>query len=292
MPKAAAGPDGGSSRSVISRQLLPLGSRSHLLYASREMVNQTLLIVELLRVIETYIDDFDFRNIINSSKLFLELKRQVTFLRLNREYSIQFITSEKFRQIVLNEIHNPRVQLSLRLSEVNFHQLQFPNNSSPGSFLSNIHTLNMSGSLSLPALNLFRNILSLDLSCCSEITSVPAELASIPRLNLSHCHNLVHVHNLAGAKVLYLRRCPRLTDVSSLGNVEELYLSYNPQLVDIAGLGLQSRVLDLSFCSGIKNVEHLGAVDFLNLNYCTAVANVLAIRDRVRFLSAIDVPNL
>ena len=111
--------------------------------------------------------------------------------------------------------------------------------------------------------------LSLNLSCCQEITDV-SMLGNVHTLDLSYCHGITEVSMLGNVHTLDLSGCSNITDVSMLGNVHTLNLSHCTGITDVSMLG-NVHTLNLSWCSGITDVSMLRKVHKLNLYNCRGI---------------------
>ena len=120
-------------------------------------------------------------------------------------------------------------------------------------------------------LQLFKNKRLLDLTRCYNITDVSA-LINIENLNLSECINITDIPYLQ-TKKLNLSQCCGIKDFSKVINVKELSLRHCKQLTNKDLLCFVNKnFLDLFACTNITNVDILlDNVKVLDLSFCTGI---------------------
>ena len=99
-----------------------------------------------------------------------------------------------------------------------------------------VHTLKLSGSVSLVDVSALGGVHTLYLSYCSNVVDVSA-LGNVHNLNLSDCRSVVDVRALGNVHTLNLSYCENVVDVSALGSVHTLKLSGCVNVVDVSALG-------------------------------------------------------
>jgi hypothetical protein len=117
---------------------------------------------DLLAIICTYLLHVEKLAYISVNKFIHEGSKLFRYLRLKREFSIQFYEDITFRNKCLSLINNPMRQLNLNLSRCG----QLANVSALG----HVHTLDLSGCDQLTDVSTLGHVHTLDLSGCDQLT--------------------------------------------------------------------------------------------------------------------------
>ena len=179
------------------------------------------------------------------------------------------------------------VSMLSHLEALNISDCDYIMDASP---LSKLSTLILSGCKSITDVSALGNVTNLDLSYCRNIYDFSA-LGQVKKLNLSYCSNignlsdLINVDNLNlsgcnitdippfNSKRLNLSYCCKITDFSKLTNVKELLFRHCSQITDNdLQFFVNKRFLDLTSCEKITNVDILlDNVKVLDLSFCTGI---------------------
>lgn len=258
------------------------------------IINFKDLPMEILLIIKEYSGDFN--NLLNTTKAFAVLKKDLLQWFLNKEYSLKFIFNERFynkfiseiktkKQVYLNLSGNPRLKSIIEiigLEKINLNIITGINklkldSSTDIQYFINIFSFEDITSLDSSSNDIidvskFKNINILNLSNCRYITNV-STLGCVTKLNLHNCNGITDVTELINVHELNLSDCKNITNVNNLINVKKLNLRGCDGLTDVSNLG-NVHVLDLSRCENITNVSNLGNVKKLSLSECDEIINV------------------
>ena len=156
----------------------------------------------------------DIKNLLDTSKKFNNIKKNIYLWKLNRMYSYKYYYDNIFR----NKIHDKITNIK------QIYKLDFTNSDiSDVSIIKNTHILILYGCFNIKNVDALGNVYELDLSYCENIVDV-SKLKNVHTLDLSECINVKDVSMLGNVYNLNLSCCYEITDVSMLGNVHTLNL--------------------------------------------------------------------
>lgn len=225
-----------------------------------------------------YYDDKYWRNFMNTCKTLQEVKTVTIYLKLNLKYSQRFIHDLNFREIVLQRVKRPSVQIGLDLvnykvedvdllagiNGLNCIDLSFSDINSV-SMLGNVTHLLLCDCPKLVYASSLTNLHTLDLSSCRQVHNESIlSLGNISYLDLSGCEKISDVSCLGGNRTLKLRGCKLISDVSMLGRVYELDLDGCVAVRDVSALGKVHR-LSIARCT-VTDISALGQVHTLDIS--------------------------
>jgi hypothetical protein len=250
----------------------------------------------------------EFRNLVNSNcKYFSEWKRQTQILSLNDKYSLLFIQSKSFHDIVTRSISTlKQLEVSLEmggLSEIDFSLLNgmkkvsFVNWIFPSApLLIDVDHVVLRGDLQ--DLSFCANVRKLelrhwsrdfqrigpaiDLGCLTNVEELKCDAREVQNYtNLSHlktarflsCRSIEDVSCFQNCQKLVLNDCGNVADVSSLKNVVHLDLTRCEKVEDVSSLD-RVHTLVLYGCNEIRYVSSLGRVHSLDLSGCNSIGDI------------------
>jgi hypothetical protein len=261
-----------------------LSVREFLVYKENDIVD-----ISILFHFNMFCEE-DWRNFMNSTKLFEETKRKSVRFYLFDAFALEFCTNADFRIArVLKNIVNPFAQLSVHFSKVEYQDhffyhtelavlnslrlvdISFNHFLRDVSMLHNNRTLCLNGCNSIIDLSSLQNVQELHFESLRFATF--PYLPNLYKLNLSSSDYIKDVSTMSHVHSLDLSDCPSITDVSKLGRVHTLNLSGNFFIRDVSALS-QVHQLNLSNCTGIHDVSMLGSVHWLDLSFCSGITDV------------------
>jgi hypothetical protein len=171
--------------------------------------------------IHSYLKSEEFHEFLNTcnSNHFRSVKKQTILLKLNLQYSCQFIEDNSFHDRVINLIHRPRFQLCLRFNE-------FSSLLSEVRPINNLYQLFLGGSANFSDLSCFRNIHKLTVDHCNHLINCDG-LENVNELYLCYCESLQEISSLASVSSLSMvsiKHCSLVTDISPLQNISFVHL--------------------------------------------------------------------
>jgi hypothetical protein len=236
----------------------------------------------------SYKNEIQWRNFLNTNKYYFHnVKKGTIYLRLNKYYSVQYLTDSSFREKVTNIMKDPWKQLGIDLSYtslifenydlsclngVNYLDLSYTKVRSI-EHISRVYELNVNCT-DITDISSLTDVIVLNATACLSIEKYlqQSDLHEYPepkmeKLNLAFCTQLIDVSFCKNLHILNLSRCENIIDVSMLGNVYELNLSGCVRVLDVSMLG-KVHTLDLSRCPGIVDISALHSVHTLYLYNC------------------------
>ena len=187
------------------------------------------------------------------------------------------------------------IRVLSHLEALNISNCQYIMDASP---LSKLSTLILSGCDSIRDVSALGNIKNLDLSSCRNIYDFSA-LGKVKKLNLSYCSNISNLSDLINiddldlsgcditdippfnSRRLNLSNCHKITDFSKLTNVKELLFRHCKQITNKdMPFFVNKCFLDLTGCTNITNVDILlDNVKVLDLSFCTGIKDLSPFAD-------------
>jgi hypothetical protein len=236
---------------------------------------------DLFFLLRDFLSKKDYRSFFNINKdLFhSRIRLQSVYYRLNETYSINYHFDAIFSQQLLQRVHSPAIQLSLKLDRIKSDTFPAPQNLISGSRTCHLFSLSVCSSESLLLLLNFNSVISLSIEEF-EGTEIPF-LPTLQTLKIiKSARNLISVKNCSHLKELRLKKCFQLSDVTGMENIPNLSLNLCPMIKNISSLGnhdivkleLCSKIEDASSlanvrqkvvvfdCNSLKNIEKLGSV--------------------------------
>jgi hypothetical protein len=159
--------------------------------------------------------EYEYQKLLNCSKVFKQMKYETQFLKLTKQRAYDYATKEIFHQEVHLQVHDPLLQLSLRVEPNLFPYINFYDH--PFTY----HSLEIHFSYKLSRVTNFTSLRSLKLKFCDGIQEVNC-LGHLENLELVHCKNLIDVTGLGNIPVLKISHSINLVDISALTNNKSL----------------------------------------------------------------------
>ena len=184
---------------------------------------------ELFPIIQEYLENFEYYQLLITSKLFQNVKKESIYLNLNGSDSQLYLNDAKFQSKLHQLIKDPSKQISLRFD----YDLEYVIGEED---TLSVHSVIIIGDVQLHSLNPLKNLTKLEIFSCYFISDV-SMLGGIYDLTLSYCFGVVDVSALGMVHSLNLTGCNAITDVSALGNVYRLILASCNSIQDISQLG-------------------------------------------------------
>jgi hypothetical protein len=223
----------------------------------------------------------DYRSFFNISKdLFhSRIRLQSVYYCLNEIYSTSYHFDAIFSQQLLQRVHSPSIQLSLKLERIKSDTFPAPPKLISGGRTCHLFSLSVCSSESLLLLWNFNSVITLSIDEF-EGTEIPF-LPNLQTLKIvKSARNLISVKNCYHLKELRLKKCFQLSDIAGMENIPKLSLNLCPMIKNISSLGnhdivkleLCSKIEDVSSlahvrqkvvlfdCNSLKNIEKLGSV--------------------------------
>eukprot|EP01040_Poterioochromonas_malhamensis_P016318 gene16318-18496_t len=175
---------------------------------------------EIYPLLKSFLRQDDYHCLINASKGFSRIKQQTVYYTLTDEKSVEFCTSETFRNNVLSQVKSPQQQISLRLanSVLMGILLQYP-----------VHTVTTCGldDVTFPLLRRIKVIRILSASASNLYQSISfSEIEILFMPSWINCFK--SEPTLSCLSCLEINDCSALTDVSILSNIPILKIRSCP----------------------------------------------------------------
>lgn len=212
----------GNSNSIIgdssdimgdSNDRLSNGNSSDIISSFEKM----MLIDCIYQQVEEYLDDTsselykkkkntDANSILNVSKKFNDMKSSNYYLKLNREYSLEYHSNADYKSTLDSLFINPNTQLSINLDHCN----------------------------TISDFSPFGNVHTLDISFCNGVSDISA-LGNVHTLHISGCQGISDVSGLGNVHTLDMMVCDGVRDVRYVGYIQSIYLkAYSKKSSDLA----------------------------------------------------------
>lgn len=169
-------------------------------------------------------EDNAWRNLVNSTKSVIELKRKTIYIVLKDSFASLYMNDETFRQRVDGLVRNRQDQLRISFRKSNNEPFRFRNASWDGC---NKLTL---ANFSFPIdLSTFPGVQHLSLYTCFYHISI-SSIISVQTLELYNCDAIEVISNCPKLVRLRVDSCYRLRDISNLTNLRTLSVRDCPSL--------------------------------------------------------------
>jgi hypothetical protein len=195
-------------RLFISRRPLLLSCSNS--YDSTTFPRREFDFDKLVAYSDTTIDEINWKNFINTTKLFTEninLKKKTLYITLNESWSSEYLNDKYYRFYVNSLIADTRKQLRLALSKINITNYSLFNN------LNFIEFFDLETSL-IP-FELLKDVKIISIDSCHNLTKV-RDLLHTHTLEILSCQNIETVENLPDLVELYLCKCGKLLNLDFL----------------------------------------------------------------------------
>jgi hypothetical protein len=252
---------------------------------------------------KVFVLSLDLINFLNCNKVqFLQWKKSVQIIKLNRPHSAKYLASSKFRNRVLEAVSSPK-QICLELVRPEMMEKSLVNRSKPTELdlspVCGVRDVNIHDCY-LPSFTPITDVEELtvvdcavtNLSFCSSSSikslffstrlSDPIDVGCLGNNNNTleeltiRANGIVNYQSLSNLKKLRIENYSNLVDVSCFQNTPSLVICYCSALTEVNCLGNVSE-LKIQYCPGIINVSGLGNVRSLDLSGCENIVDVSAL---------------
>jgi hypothetical protein len=249
---------------------------------------------------KVFVLSLDLINFLNCNKVqFLQWKKSVQIIKLNRPHSAKYLASAKFRNRVLEAVSSPK-QICLEFVRPEIMEKSLVNRSKPTELdlspVCGVREVTMHDCY-LPSLTPITDVEELtvvdcavtNLSFCSTSSSLkslyfstrlsdPIDVGCLGNHNTLEeltirAANVMNYQSLFNLKTLRIENYSNLVDVSCFQNIPSLVFCYCEALTDVNCLGNVSE-LKIQYCAGVVNVSGLGKVRSLDLSGCENIVDV------------------
>lgn len=222
--------------------------------------------IELLRIIQQYLKNNEYRNLLNTSKgLFKNLKYETVYyeIYIDSEWyeSINSKEFQSFLSFTIESVKDKSKQISLTINSPVVTK-EILEHCAP--LISGIHQLTLFHTdiemydfwSNSPTFSLFCNIYSVFLGYIEGIDHLTG-LTNIKILHLFRSDSIVTIDFIPGLKRLIVTSLPNLAEISQYGSIPELKIS-NCERLNLQGLGNHERVV-------LEGVSYIRPDDLLKM---------------------------
>ncbi len=190
----------------------------------------------LIQFIESFLSKDDYHYLMNTSKHhFEDMKRKTIYFTLNEEKSLEYITNDKFQQLLLSKVINGWKQIGIIVDVLQspLHQIDFI---PPIQSLRRYKKLMYFHQLSQHVMNQIERItVSEEIKTINKLKQFPY-FPNLKELYIDHFQELEDVSNLSHLKRLMISDADNLTDITPLQNIPFLNFMGCSELEDFSVL--------------------------------------------------------